>query len=311
MRTPDVKPALAALAAVLTPSLPAQVQGATLEALCRRAPLVMRARVGSVQERAHELHVSLGPERIYRGRLDVPPLLRESRTRHCGSFLHGLSPGQRLFVFARVARGRLTPLGGRRGLVLMVPGARAAIEALLATTTPGERVRLLALQLASESSRVRTDAALALPRVPGLERTDRATRNRIGRALEESVQGRRGPELLALLLAAGRALPRTAAGVSWSLYLDEQRPELRPLAERLLLEQLPLSLVAASAPSSSSPKARVRVARLLAASRAEAAAPLLRGMLADENVEVRRAARAALDRKPALRRSFRSIRPAQ
>lgn len=257
----------------------AQRQASTLEAMTRKATIIATIVVGTTERQGETLRVAFAPERYLRGRLATATVLRELDHRHCGSACRGLTRGARLVLFANEIQGRITPLGGSRGLVHLGRGELAAIEALLATQAAAPRIRLVAAQLDHAAPRVRDDAALALPLMAGLEDVDDATKSKIVQALRDELESD-GTRMFGLLLATVRAAPRVAAAAAWQLRLDRQRRRLHGFAQRLLVRDLPArSVLDAAPPMPGTAHRRVLVARVLGALGA-VAGPALEKLLA-------------------------------
>jgi hypothetical protein len=167
-------------------------------------------------------------------------------------------------------------------------GEFTAIDALVRTREMAARIRLLAAHLGHRSPRVREDAALALPFMPGLEQVDPATKEVIGGALEVASREPDGPCTFGLLMTAARVLPAKGAETAWKLFLDRKRTRLHGFAERYLREQLPGPVMVGTAPvNTRDVKDRVRVARVLGHSRLREARVSLERLAMDERETVR------------------------
>ena len=183
--------ALAALFAAIANLTPAQKAGTTLVGLADRADTVVVARVVRASDPDPMTRAwTFVRQETLRGSAPAAFELREPSGRACGRALQGLLPGQRLLLF-------LSTNGGATGsLDLVARSSRTAplasqatvghVRALLRTTDPHGRARLLVGALTHPEPRIAEDAALALPTLAGLDRLTAAERAPIVSALRNA-----------------------------------------------------------------------------------------------------------------------------
>ncbi len=287
--------ALGALATFVATGAPilAQKQASTLERMTRTSDIIAHVSVRSTKEAGLQLETVLAVRKLMHGTHDGDIVLRELSQRHCGSACHGLDVGEQFMLFAARRGTKLVPIGGSRGLVAIHPGTLAAITRLLETHGTKERLALLTTQLADNDTRVREDAALALPTLRGLEGLGDVQAKQLRAALATSARGKDG-RLPCLLLAAVRAVPRDAARTAWRIFADPTSRRIAPLAASVLL-QAPRPIMLGTIDLNAFPKEpdRVHLAELLAKA-GRTARPSLERLLRDKHRSVQTAATAAL-----------------
>jgi hypothetical protein len=254
-----------ALSAFLTSSVTSQESASTLEHMTLKAELVAQARVAQIVESRGQRAVHFDQVAVRRGELAGTVVLREASRNHCGAALVGLQQGERYWLFLDRGQGLWQARGGSRGIVRSGPVVSSAIESLL-KVTGASRLRVIAGHLSSPDPRVRKDAALALPRMAGLESAEASVRASIRTQLmAEFAAGGEGSRFVSLLFALKRSEPQRAATFAWSLVADGKRKNLQRPARHLLLRELPAKLTAdtAPAPSSEDGARNLRIASVL------------------------------------------------
>ena len=249
------------ISVLLTPIvLHAQQEASTLEELCRRSRFVATARLAEQHETQTSHEARFVASRWWKGERKGDLTFTEAARVHCGSALHGLETGKDYVLFFEARGTRLRVLGGRRGLLLRSKDIEAAIQAMLNTSDPAARARLLAVQLSHEDRRIREDAALALANLPGLEASSPETRKLLLKHLDLEIQARTPSRLDSLLLASSRIDARGSAERAWTLALDERHAERSSLGREVLLRKIGSETTLTTVPMT---RARTHRSRLL------------------------------------------------
>lgn len=264
------------------------MQATTIITLAKRAPLVLRVVVRESTTHGDRKRVRLELVEALRGSPPRDLTIEELHARHCGSCAHGLTRNARLLVFASARDQKLHVLGAARGLVHETPERLTLVRKLLDTQISKLAGTVVPL-LTSSDERIASDAALALPSLPGVEALDNANKARMATALAAAEKAP-DAKLYGLVLACARALPETAARSSWRLWLDADRRAWHGLASDVLLRECAPEITCASVEVARlSSTARARVARLLfdAPSAHATTKTLLRRLAVDGSREVR------------------------
>ncbi|MFM1871857.1 MAG: hypothetical protein RL398_1279 [Planctomycetota bacterium] len=261
-------------------AIAAQEQATTLAEACRRADAIAVVEVVAATDPSPDWHrLVLRVDERLAGTIPSQISVLEPAGACCGRSLFALAVGDRRLVFLTRAGNGWHPFGGDRGVLPVENELVTHVRALLASDDAAARSRLLARALVDRNPRIARDAALALAASGNLDLgpvEDAA----VATALREAVDAghtttpslldialRRGtPALLEATFAAYLAAPR-----------DDQAAGLRIGLARHAPEAAAAAAVAQSA--SDDARTQIRVAELVAALPADAAAAPLRALL--------------------------------
>ncbi|HHI81496.1 MAG TPA: hypothetical protein ENK02_16155 [Planctomycetes bacterium] len=262
--------------------LPAQRELGTLEHLSRKAGYVLVTKVSRSWIEGERRFVRFQVRDKLKGRFGDNLVLSEAapmgnkEQRYCGSGIAFLSRQKTYLLFLAGSEQDPRLLAGGRSIVEDSPSRRAAVAALLRTKDPRGRARILVSQLGAQDRRIAEDAALALPILPGLERSDPGTQGILRASLENRLRSnKRDLITFALLRAMARLDPQRAAGSAWRLALDPKSGALGDYSRFLLRRSLPIAATLRSLPRPRDAATRAQVIDLLAATRNKAVIPAL------------------------------------
>lgn len=213
-------------ALVLLGTLPAQTGASSLSALVERADVVVQAHTSGVPSGNAAVHVfQFHTELNLKGTAAPVFQVAEPAGRCCGRALAGLAPGSYvLFLVSSNGAWKLA-VSGARSVVAADQHLVQHLEDLIAAGDPVDRVSVIASALTSSSSRVREDAALALPYMRDLQAAGADARAAIAATLRRDLAGS-GPDL-GLLIAAERMSLTPVLDDLLSSYMDGRHPHLR------------------------------------------------------------------------------------
>lgn len=281
MITPSsLSPLCAVALAFFAAPIAGQDEASALAWMVDHADVVSVAGVRAVRtEPGAMVRVTLRLERHLAGQGPDLVTLEEPDGQGCGRALLGLVPGQRVLACLRRRGDTFVPCtGGGRGLPLATPALVQHAQDLIAAD-PRARVQLLVAALSASDTRIREDAALALPLMAGLESANDAARAAVVAALTDAIStsARTVPSLL---VAGARLGARGVIDVVLPLHLaGDDAPygdafvvaltQIDPTGTAERLAHLPLA----------SGEMRLRAVRLLRRLDVEAATPALWAVL--------------------------------
>jgi hypothetical protein len=211
---------------VLCAGVRAQDARSTLPRLADESTVVAQVRVLDRYDAGATRAVVFKTVALLKGSAPATFTLTEPGGRACGDTLHGLAvnAGYLAFLSTTTTTVRLT-VASARALLPLDPTTIAYTRALLTNATPGQRLALLTAGLGSPLDRIRTDAALTLPRSPLLQRLDARQRQQVIGALDHAL-GTDHRVAFGLLQVAQRLHLTSAVDVLVPRYLETQAGRL-------------------------------------------------------------------------------------
>ena len=218
------------LLSLVTP-LATQDEASTLARLTDRADAIAVVRALTLRDvNGPLLGVVFATQRVLHGEVPGTFELREPVQRGCGRALFGVLPGAAHLAFLRRHEGGWQLVhSGARALPALEPQLVPHVESLLRASDPARRARLLGAALASETPRIRTDAALALAHQPGLEGLAAELAGPVALALAPALR-QHDPAAASLVTAAVRTHSAPALELLVGEYLAGRLGALAPLA---------------------------------------------------------------------------------